>query len=146
MPPAPKPSRTKLDCPQCKQVVPCPAVTKNRKGQHGRVSWPDAKDIIWFRRKRKCSACGYEFVTAELDARFLDELRLLRGESAKQTIKHETELKSLRDQTVELKKRIAELRKLWFAATNYVLDTPAGVPTLNRGTITSKSNPSTPPP
>ena len=65
MTPSPKPSRTKLDCPLCKRVVPCPAVTKNRKGQHGRVAWPDAKDIIWFKRNRKGSACGHEFVTAE---------------------------------------------------------------------------------
>lgn len=115
-----KPSRTKLDCPSCKRVVPCKAVTKSRKGQHGRVAWPDAKDIIWYRRKRKCSHCGHEFVTAEMEAKFLDELRALRRETSQAAARHQEALDRQRAEAEALRSQLAVLKQSWHEALRAV--------------------------
>lgn len=43
-----------------------------------RVYRADHSDIQWFRRGRECLTCSNQFITAEVDEDFLDELVQLR--------------------------------------------------------------------
>jgi transcriptional regulator NrdR family protein len=71
---------TQMYCPQCKEITICSAITpKIISGQSGqRFFKPDHDDVKWFRRGRACSKCHKEFLTAEVNEDFLDELVELR--------------------------------------------------------------------
>jgi ribosomal protein S27AE len=45
--------------------------------------YEDQPDIAWLRRRRRCTACGTEFLTAEISEALLDELRRLRSKEAR---------------------------------------------------------------
>ena len=69
----------KLYCPECQMIRTCTAVNPTvlgyERGQHwGSSTCPD---INWFRRARMCDF-GHEFLTAEIDEEFINELIELR--------------------------------------------------------------------
>ena len=71
---------TQMHCPSCKEITICSAIApKTISGQSGqRFFNRDHVDINWFRRGRVCSECYEEFLTAEVNEDFLDELLELR--------------------------------------------------------------------
>lgn len=85
---------TDMFCPSCKQVTTCKAVpaaqvTYDPSDYGQRKYYTKHEDINWFQRGRECLSCGHEFVTAEVDIEFLEELVELRG--ALSTIKANAE-------------------------------------------------------
>lgn len=75
---------TDMFCPSCKQVTTCKAipaaqVTYDSSDYGQRKYYTKHEDINWFQRGRECLSCGHEFVTAEVDIEFLEELVELRG-------------------------------------------------------------------
>ena len=85
---------TDMFCPSCKQVTTCRAVpaakvTYDPSDYGQRKYYTKHEDINWFQRGRECLSCAYEFVTAEVDIEFLEELVELRG--ALSTIKANAE-------------------------------------------------------
>jgi transcriptional regulator NrdR family protein len=76
---------TKMYCPKCKVVTTCRAITvanvlNSNTGNQQRLYQADSDGnrISFFRRGRECLGCYQEFLTAELDEDFLDELIKLR--------------------------------------------------------------------
>lgn len=85
---------TDMFCPSCKQVTTCKAVpaaqfTYDPSDYGQRKYYTKHEDINWFQRGRECLSCGHEFVTAEVDIEFLEELVELRD--ALSTIKANAE-------------------------------------------------------
>lgn len=85
---------TDMFCPSCKQVTTCKAipaaqVTYDPIDYVQRRYYTKHEDINWFQRGRECLSCGHEFVTAEVNIDFLEELVELRG--ALSTIKENAE-------------------------------------------------------
>lgn len=72
---------TQMWCPTCKEIRICAAIPLTRIGYKSGQRWykTDHPDINWFRRGRECMTCGHEFVTAEMNEEFLEELVELRG-------------------------------------------------------------------
>lgn len=75
---------TDMFCPSCKQVTTCKAVsaaqvTFDPSDYEQRKYFTKNGDINLFQRGRECLLCGHEFVTAEVDIEFLEELVELRG-------------------------------------------------------------------
>ena len=71
---------TRIFCPFCKKFEVCKAVPS-----HTLMGTPvsDCTELItqniqWFRRSRLCLTCSNQFITAEIDEDFLDELVQLR--------------------------------------------------------------------
>ncbi|EGR1514592.1 hypothetical protein D6089_22685 [Vibrio vulnificus] len=71
---------TKMYCPSCKEIEVCTAIPLTSLGKTSGQRWyrEDHEDINWFRRGRECQGCGHDFVTAEIDEEFVDELVELR--------------------------------------------------------------------
>ena len=71
---------TKTWCPHCKKIQICQAISASSIGEKSGQRWyrKDHDDIRWFRRARRCLHCEYEFLTAEVDEHFIDELVKLR--------------------------------------------------------------------
>jgi len=69
-----------------RQVIParalrlCEAVSTTKLGMPSGQRWyrQEHQDLQWFRRGRKCLTCDLDFITAEIDEDFLDELVQLR--------------------------------------------------------------------
>ncbi len=85
---------TDMFCPSCKQVTTCKAipaaqVTYDPSDYGQRKYYTKHEDINWFQRGRECLSCDHQFVTAEVDIEFLEELVELRG--ALSTIKANAE-------------------------------------------------------
>jgi hypothetical protein len=85
---------TDMYCPYCKEVATCKAVpaakvTADASDYTQRKYYTEHKDIHFFQRGRECLACGNEFVSAEVDLGFLEELTDLRD--ALSTIKSNAE-------------------------------------------------------
>lgn len=75
---------TDMYCPSCKRVTTCKAVpaaqvTYNPSDYGQRKYYIKHDDIQFFQRGRECLSCGHEFVSAEVDQQFLEELVELRG-------------------------------------------------------------------
>ena len=68
-------------CPTCESIQVCAAVNPTQLGERSGQRWykPDHDDIQWFRRGLICQSCGDEWLTAEVEERFLSELVELRG-------------------------------------------------------------------
>jgi len=73
-------SPAKLWCPYCKKYHPCRSLSPSDIGaESGHTFYrTDHEDLQYFRRYRECEECGKEFETAEVEAKFLDELVKLR--------------------------------------------------------------------
>ena len=73
-------SPAKMYCTTCEDITPCRSVNFSEFGLENdrRFYKVDHSDIQWFRRLRVCDDCASDFVTAEVDERFLDELVKLR--------------------------------------------------------------------
>jgi hypothetical protein len=74
-------SGTKMWCPGCQTNSICAALRpfpNNPQLEEQRGKLTAISDIHWFARRRKCSACGHEFETAEIDHDLLYELVRLR--------------------------------------------------------------------
>ncbi|WP_137895044.1 hypothetical protein [Ramlibacter sp. 2FC] len=74
---------TDMYCPSCKEVTTCKAVpaaqvTYNPSDYGQRKYYIKHDDIQFFQRGRECLSCGHEFVSAEVDLQFLEELVELR--------------------------------------------------------------------
>lgn len=74
---------TDMHCPSCKQVTTCKAVpaaqvTYDPSDYGQRKYYTKHDDIQFFQRGRECLSCGHEFVSAEVDLAFLQELVELR--------------------------------------------------------------------
>jgi hypothetical protein len=74
---------TDMYCPSCKQVTTCKAVpaaqvTFDASDYGQRKYYTKHDDIQFFQRGRECLSCGHEFVSAEVDLAFLQELVELR--------------------------------------------------------------------
>jgi hypothetical protein len=74
---------TDMHCPSCKKVTTCRAVpaaqvTWDSSDYAQRKYYSNHSDIQFFQRGRECLSCGYEFVSAEVDLEFLEELVELR--------------------------------------------------------------------
>jgi len=74
---------TDMFCPSCKKVTTCKAVpaariTNNSSDYGQRQYYAKHSDIHFFQRGRECLSCGHEFVSAEVDLIFLEELVELR--------------------------------------------------------------------
>jgi hypothetical protein len=67
-------------CPKCLDITVCKAVNPSTLGVPSgqRMHFEHHVDINFFRRGLICLACDYEFITAEVDEKFLDELVELR--------------------------------------------------------------------
>ena len=75
---------TDMYCPSCKKVTTCKAVpaaqvTLDSSDYAQRKYYSKHSDINFFQRGRECLSCGNEFVSAEVDLGFLEELVELRG-------------------------------------------------------------------
>ena len=75
---------TDMFCPSCKKITTCKAIpaaqiTWNTKDYGQRWQFAKHNDINWFQRGRECLNCAHEFVTAEVNKNFLDELVELRN-------------------------------------------------------------------
>ena len=75
---------TDMYCPSCKKVTTCKAVpvaqvTLDSSDYAQRKYYSKHSDIHFFQRGRECLSCGNEFVSAEVDLGFLEELVALRG-------------------------------------------------------------------
>lgn len=74
---------TDMYCPVCDDITTCKAVpaaqVTGKSGGHAqRMFYEKHPDIQFFRRGRECLSCGHEFLTAEVDLDFLEELINLR--------------------------------------------------------------------
>ena len=74
---------TDMHCPACKEVTTCRAVpaaqvTYDPSDYGQRKYYIEHDDIHFFQRGRECLGCGHEFVSAEVDLGFLQELVELR--------------------------------------------------------------------
>ena len=74
---------TDMHCPKCKRVTTCKAVpaaqvTYDTSDYAQRKYYSKHSDIHFFQRGRACLSCGHEFVSAEVDLGFLEELVELR--------------------------------------------------------------------
>jgi hypothetical protein len=71
---------TQLWCPECKKTRICKAVNPSTLGEESGQRWyhTNHTDVHWFRRGRICQECEHEFLTAEVDEQFVDELCELR--------------------------------------------------------------------
>ena len=74
---------TDMWCPNCKRIQTCKAVpaakvTSNSTDYGQRKYYTMHSDIHFFQRGRECLSCGYDFVSAEVNAVFLEELIELR--------------------------------------------------------------------
>jgi hypothetical protein len=74
---------TDMYCPSCKKVSTCKAVpaaqvTFDPSDYTQRRYYTKHDDIQFFQRGRECLSCGHEFVSAEVDLGFLEELVELR--------------------------------------------------------------------
>ena len=74
---------TDMYCPVCEEITTCKAipaaqVTENSNDYAQRMYFTKHSDIHFFQRGRSCLSCGHEFVSAELNKAFLDELIELR--------------------------------------------------------------------
>lgn len=67
-------------CPSCDSIQVCAAVNPSQLGYKSGQRWfkTDHADIRWFRRALICKKCSNEWLTAEVDEEFLDELGELR--------------------------------------------------------------------
>jgi hypothetical protein len=71
---------TKMYCPHCKDIAVCSAIPLSNVGESSgqRKYMSKYPDINLFQRARRCNTCSEEFLTAEVDDRFLEELIELR--------------------------------------------------------------------
>ena len=74
---------TDMYCPSCKQITTCKAcpaaqITLDPKDYGQRMHYTKNQDINWFQRGRECLSCHHDFITAEVDIEFLEELVQLR--------------------------------------------------------------------
>ncbi len=75
---------TDMFCPSCKKITTCKAIpaaqiTWDTKDYGQRWQFTKHNDINWFRSGRECLNYAHEFVTAEGNKNFLDELVELRN-------------------------------------------------------------------
>lgn len=75
---------TDMWCPGCKGIATCKAVpaaqvTYDASDYGQRKYYTTHSDIQFFQRGRECLSCGHEFVSAEVDLAFLEELIELRN-------------------------------------------------------------------
>lgn len=73
-------SPAKMYCTFCEDITPCRSVNFSEYdlGSDRRFYKVDHSDIQWFRRLRVCDICSTDFMTAEVEEGFLDELVKLR--------------------------------------------------------------------
>jgi hypothetical protein len=71
---------TKKWCPYCEETTICKAVNPSTLGYESGQRWYRTKhtDVRWFRRGLICQECDSEWLTAEIEESFLDELIALR--------------------------------------------------------------------
>lgn len=71
---------TKKWCPYCKKITICRAVNPSELGCRSGQRWRKIEhtDINWFRRGLICTECDSDWLTAEIEEDFLDELIKLR--------------------------------------------------------------------
>jgi len=71
---------TEMWCPQCEEVTICAAIPNAELGliSSQRISKINEPDLNWFRRARQCQECFHDFVTAEIEEKFIDELCKMR--------------------------------------------------------------------
>lgn len=71
---------TQMWCPNCLNIMVCKAINPSHLAGASGQRWArtDHTDVNWFRRGRMCLICYHEFMTAELDEQFVDELVQLR--------------------------------------------------------------------
>ena len=72
---------TQIFCPHCKQIRVCRAIPPGQflDERSQRLHYTTHPDINFFRRGRECLHCSSEFLTAEVEEGFLDELIQLRN-------------------------------------------------------------------
>jgi hypothetical protein len=74
---------TDMYCPNCKSIATCKAIpaaniTDNSRDHRQRRYYTKHDDIHWFQRGRECLSCDHQFISAEVDRTFLQELVELR--------------------------------------------------------------------
>ncbi len=74
---------TLMWCPACKthsicKAIPAPQVTGEKEDYEQCQYYEKYPDIRCFQRGRRCLSCRHEFVTAEVELYFIDELVDLR--------------------------------------------------------------------
>lgn len=72
---------TDMYCPSCRTIRVCQSPSLSSIGESSGQRWRHTEhaDLNWFRRARRCLTCGEEFITAELNEKYLDELVELRN-------------------------------------------------------------------
>lgn len=67
-------------CPTCESIQVCTAVNPSQLGARSGQRWykTEHSDINWFRRGLVCQKCDSQWLTAEIEEKFLDELMELR--------------------------------------------------------------------
>jgi hypothetical protein len=113
---------TNVFCPQCKAIRICAVVPLYQLKKPKARNWQRQghHDIHWFRRARRCSACGHRFLSAELNEKFVEELvrgRELLARKNRRVVKTIRERVSWlrRSETIplELAKRFIEEALYW---------------------------------
>jgi hypothetical protein len=71
---------TEMWCPQCEEIAICAAIPNAELGliSGQRICETNQPDLNWFRRARQCQECFHEFVTAEIEEKFIDKLCEMR--------------------------------------------------------------------
>jgi hypothetical protein len=104
-------------CPRCKSTQVCAAVNPSQLGWSSGQRWykPEYDDIQWFRRGLICQNCENEWLTAEVEERFLTELVDLRNALKEIKINAEdyiSESKKASKSLVKLSSSLSVLRAL----------------------------------
>ncbi len=71
---------TQMYCPKCEKITVCQAIPLSQLDEESEQRWykTEHEDIQWFRRGRRCQECFEEFITSEINEKYLDELTELR--------------------------------------------------------------------
>ncbi len=106
MPRTPK-GGTEMYCPECKQTQVCQGLSPVKSGQRLYI---DGHDVHFFRRRRRCLECGHEWLNAEVNEDFLDELIELRNALSSIKMNIETYVKESKKAAIALNELSSSLK------------------------------------
>ena len=100
---------TKKWCPACQDERICAAVNPSQIARVSGQRWHKTThtDLHWFRRGLVCQTCGHEWLTAEVEEDFLDELVELRDALGKL----KSQAKEYAEQSEKAAKSLGKLTK-----------------------------------
>lgn len=111
---------TDVWCPECGEFTTCKGisaaeVTGDSEDYVQRKYYPAHPDIAFFQRGRRCLSCDHEFVTTEVEIKFLEELMELRsvlGDIKKNAERYTKEASAAGKSLSQLNKSLGVLKTL----------------------------------